>query len=44
MARLVEEQLKKPLADLILFGKLQKSGTAKAEVKSEGLGITAKAR
>jgi ATP-dependent Clp protease ATP-binding subunit ClpA len=44
MARLVEEQLKKPLADLILFGKLQKGGTAKAERKGEGLGISAKSR
>ena len=44
MARLVEEQLKKPLADLILFGKLQKGGTAKAVLKNEGLAITAKAK
>jgi len=44
MARLVEEQLKKPLADLILFGKLQKGGTAKAECRGEGLALTAKAR
>ena len=42
MARLVEEQLKKPLADLILFGKLQKGGTAKAERKGEGLAIAVK--
>ena len=44
MARLVEEQLKKPLADLILFGRLQKGGTAKAERMGEALAITAKAR
>ena len=44
MARLVEEQLKKPLADLILFGKLQKGGTAKADCKGEGLALAAKAR
>jgi ATP-dependent Clp protease ATP-binding subunit ClpA len=44
MARLVEQQIKKPLADLILFGKLQKGGKAKVERKDDGLVITTKAR
>jgi ATP-dependent Clp protease ATP-binding subunit ClpA len=42
MARLVEQQIKRPLADLILFGKLQKGGKAKVTVGPEGLLITAK--
>ncbi len=37
MARLVEDKLKKPLADAILFGKLQKGGKARVERKDEGL-------
>ena len=37
MARLIEDRLKKPLADAILFGKLQKGG--KARVKREGDGL-----
>jgi ATP-dependent Clp protease ATP-binding subunit ClpA len=44
MARLVERQLKKPLADAILFGELKHGGTAKVERKGEGLGISAKAK
>jgi ATP-dependent Clp protease ATP-binding subunit ClpA len=44
MARVVEEHLKKPLADLILFGKLQKGGKAVVERGSEGLSITARAK
>ena len=44
MARLVEAQIKKPLADLILFGKLQKGGKAKVTRGPEGLVITAKLR
>ena len=35
MARLVEEQLKRPLADEILFGKLQKGGKAKLDLKED---------
>ena len=42
MARVIEEQLKKPLANLILFGELKDGGTAKVERKGEGLEITAK--
>ncbi len=44
MARVLEEHLQKPLADAMLFGKLQKGGKAKVVRKGEGLEITAKAR
>jgi len=44
MARVVEAQLKKPLADAILFGDLKEGGTAKVERKGEGLGISTKAK
>jgi ATP-dependent Clp protease ATP-binding subunit ClpA len=37
MARVIEEHLKKPLADAMLFGKLQKGGKAKVVRKGEGL-------
>jgi ATP-dependent Clp protease ATP-binding subunit ClpA len=39
MARLVEDKLKRPLADAILFGKLQKGGTVKVIKEGEGLGL-----
>ena len=44
MARLVETQLKKPLADAILFGALKGGGTAKVVRKGDGLRITTKAK
>ena len=44
MARVVEQQLKKPLADAILFGTLKDGGTAKVERKGDGLGIVTKAK
>ena len=44
MARVIKEHVKKPLAEAMLFGKLQNGGTAKVERKGEGLGITAKAK
>ena len=44
MARLVETQLKKPLADTILFGDLKDGGSAIVERKGEGLGIIPKAQ
>jgi ATP-dependent Clp protease ATP-binding subunit ClpA len=44
MARLVEEQIKKPLADLILFGALQKGGKAKVACGPTGLVLTAKGK
>jgi len=42
MARVIEEQLKKPLANEILFGALKDGGTANVERKGESLGITSK--
>ena len=44
MARLVEIQLKKPLADTMLFGDLKDGGTARVERKGEGLAILTKAK
>ena len=43
MARVIEEHLKKPLADAMLFGKLQKGGKAKVVKAKDGLEIRAKA-
>ena len=43
MARVIETHLKKPLADEMLFGKLQKGGTAKVKLGPKGLEVTAKA-
>jgi ATP-dependent Clp protease ATP-binding subunit ClpA len=37
MARLVEDKLKKPLAEAILFGKLQKGGKAHVQREKDGL-------
>jgi len=39
MARVIEEHLKKPLADQMLFGKLQKGGKAKVTHKKGELVI-----
>jgi ATP-dependent Clp protease ATP-binding subunit ClpA len=44
MARMVEQHLKKPLADAILFGALKDGGTAKVERKGDGLGIITKGK
>ncbi len=41
MARVIETHLKKPLADAMLFGKLQKGGTAKVKLGKDGLEIAA---
>ena len=40
MARLIEDKLKKPLADAILFGKLQKGGKVRVKRSGEGLSLT----
>ncbi len=40
MARLIEQELKRPLADQILFGELQKGGKAHADVVDGKLTIT----
>lgn len=37
MARLIEKEIKKPLADEILFGRLQEGGTARADVRRDEL-------
>lgn len=39
MARLFEQHLKRPLADEILFGKLQKGGRVKVQQKNDGLAV-----
>jgi ATP-dependent Clp protease ATP-binding subunit ClpA len=43
MARLIQEQIRRPLADLLLFGALKDGGSAKAEVAGNGeaLAVTA---
>ncbi len=40
MGRLIAEQIKKPLADEILFGRLQKGGTARVIVRNDVLTLT----
>ena len=44
MARVVEQHLKKPLADAILFGALKDGGIAKVERKGDGVALTTKAK
>ncbi len=39
MARLVDQSLKKPLAEALLFGSLKDGGVAKADVKPDGEGL-----
>ncbi len=40
MARLIQDRIKKPLAEAILFGELQKGGVAKVGMKGGNLSIT----
>ena len=40
MARLVEQSIKKQLAELVLFGELKDGGTARVDVGPEGLVLT----
>lgn len=40
MARVVTELIKRPLADEILFGELEKGGIARVDVKGDEIGIT----
>jgi len=40
MARLIQDKLKKPLADAILFGDLQKGGVAKVGMKGADITVT----
>jgi ATP-dependent Clp protease ATP-binding subunit ClpA len=44
MARVIEEHLKKPLADEMLFGKLQKGGKAKVARTGDRLALTLRTR
>ncbi len=41
MARLIQEQIKRPLADAILFGGLQKGGRVRIELGDDGLRVVA---
>ena len=43
MARLIERELKRPLADEILFGKLVAGGRARAEIRKGSLSLTIRA-
>jgi ATP-dependent Clp protease ATP-binding subunit ClpA len=43
MARLVDNTLKKPLAEALLFGALKDGGTARYDVKADGEGLELKA-
>ena len=38
--RLIDEKIKKPLADELLFGKLEKGGVVKVDVKNSQLQFT----
>ena len=40
MARLVDNALKKPLAEALLFGSLKNGGKAFADVKADGSGLS----
>ncbi len=42
MARLVDQALKKPLAEALLFGALQDGGVAKFDVQPDGRGLALK--
>ncbi|MGE0629353.1 MAG: ATP-dependent Clp protease ATP-binding subunit ClpA, partial [Hyphomicrobiaceae bacterium] len=37
LARVIQEHIKKPLADELLFGKLEHGGTVKIDLEGEGL-------
>jgi len=39
LARVIQENIKQPLADEVLFGKLKKGGTVKITVKDDGSGL-----
>jgi ATP-dependent Clp protease ATP-binding subunit ClpA len=43
LARVIQESIKQPLADEVLFGKLQKGGTVKITVKEDGEGLNLEA-
>ncbi|NRG19185.1 ATP-dependent Clp protease ATP-binding subunit ClpA [Rhizobiales bacterium] len=39
LGRVIQEHIKRPLADEVLFGKLQKGGTVKVSVSEDGAGL-----
>jgi len=39
MARVIQEHIKRPLAEELLFGKLVNGGTVKVSVKADGKGL-----
>ncbi len=39
MSRLIEKEIRKPLADELLFGKLVKGGTVKVSVKKDKITV-----
>ncbi len=43
MARVVQQQIKQPLAEELLFGKLQQGGTVHVDLKDNELEITCEA-
>ena len=40
MSRLIEREVRKPLADELLFGKLVKGGTVRVDVKNDLIELT----
>ena len=44
MARLIQEKIKRPLADELLFGKLANGGSVQVKVKAKELSIQIKSR
>ena len=44
MARLIQEQLKKPLANELLFGGLTRGGVAKIALKKDALSLTVESK
>lgn len=43
MARVIQEHIKKPLAELVLFGALRKGGSARVSLNEEGDGVSVQA-
>ena len=43
MERVIQEHIKKPLADMVLFGALSKGGIAKVTVDAKGEGLSVEA-
>jgi ATP-dependent Clp protease ATP-binding subunit ClpA len=43
MERVIQEHIKKPLADMVLFGALSKGGIARVSINSDGNGLEVEA-